>query len=70
MLDEKYGRHPVSDSRRPFTCALTGASYTTNEVKERVDYLARGLASEMQWRPNSGTEWDKVVAIYSLNSVS
>ena len=39
------------------------------EVKERVDYLARGLAKELGWQPNQGSEWDKVVAVFSVNTL-
>ena len=70
MLDEHHGRHPLGYSRPMFTCGLTGKEYSTLEVKERVDFLARGLAKELGWRPNQGTEWDKVIAVFSVNTVS
>ncbi|RLL95445.1 hypothetical protein CFD26_103828 [Aspergillus turcosus] len=69
MLNEKYGRHPVGQSRDPYTCGLTGKSYSVSQVAERVDLLARALAKEFNWAPNSGTEWDKTVAIFSLNTI-
>lgn len=69
MLDERYGRWPLKRSRPPFTCGLTGKQYSALEVKERVDYLARGLAKELGWSPNGGTEWDKVVGVFSVNTV-
>ncbi|KAF4255143.1 hypothetical protein KXW98_009382 [Aspergillus fumigatus] len=69
MLNEKYGRHPASQSRDPYTCGLTGKSYSVPQVTERVDLLARALARELNWAPNSGTEWDKTLAIFSLNTI-
>lgn len=69
ILDEKYGRAPLDKSRKPFVCGITGRGYTAAEVKLRVDYLARGLARDLGWEPNKGSEWDKVVAIFSLNTV-
>lgn len=69
MLNERYGRLPISQSRDPFTCAVTGKSYSAREVTERVDYLARGLAKELNWGVNEGTEWDKVLGIFSVNTV-
>ncbi|KAJ4352049.1 uncharacterized protein N0V89_007395 [Didymosphaeria variabile] len=69
ILDENYGRHPLGYSRPMFTCGMTGKEYSALEVKERVDYLARGLAKELGWRPNEGTEWDKVIGVYSLNTL-
>ncbi|KAF2469479.1 phenylacetyl-CoA ligase-like protein [Lindgomyces ingoldianus] len=69
MLEEHYGRHPLGYSKSPFTCGLTGKHYSSLEVKERVDYLARGLAKEFGWSPNEGSEWDKVVAVFSVNAL-
>jgi hypothetical protein len=69
MLEEHYGRHPLGYSRPMFTCGLTGKAYSALEVKERVDYLARGLAKELGWQPNKGSEWDKVIGVFSVNTV-
>ncbi|KAF9732435.1 AMP-binding enzyme [Paraphaeosphaeria minitans] len=69
IFDENYGRHPLGYSRPMFTCGITGKEYSTLEVKERVDYLARGLAKEFGWRPNEGSEWDKVIGVFSVNTL-
>jgi hypothetical protein len=71
MLEDNlgFGRYPLGYSRAPFICGLTGKSYSTLETKERVDYLARGLAKELGWQPNQGSEWDKVVGVFSVNAV-
>lgn len=69
ILDENYGRHPLGYSFAPFTCGLTGKSYSSLEVKERVDFLARGLAKELGFHPNKGSEWDKVIAVFSVNTL-
>ena len=69
MLNEEYGRHPLHHARPPFTCGLSGAEYSALEVRDRVEKLARGLANDLSWHPNKGTEWDKVVAVFSLNTV-
>lgn len=70
MLDENYGRYPLGYSNPPFTCGLTGKAYSALEVKERVDYLARALSKELHFDPNDGTEYDKVIAVFSVNTVS
>ena len=36
---------------------------------DRVDHLARALSKEFGWEPNKGTEWDKVIGIFALNTV-
>ncbi|KAE8393086.1 hypothetical protein BDV23DRAFT_180966 [Aspergillus alliaceus] len=69
MLNDHYGRAPLQESRDPFTCGITGKSYSVAQVAERVDYLARALAKEFNWAPNSGTEWDKALAVFSVNTI-
>jgi len=69
MKNEKYGRCPIAKSRNPFTCGLTGKTHTTAEFFERVDYLARALGQKMGWKPNEETPWDKVLNIFSVNTV-
>lgn len=69
MLNEKYGRHPLAQSREPFTCGIAGVGYSALQVRDRVEHLAKALLKEFAWDPNSGSEWDKVVAVFSLNTV-
>ncbi|KAL9595321.1 MAG: hypothetical protein Q9219_006517 [cf. Caloplaca sp. 3 TL-2023] len=69
MLDEKYGRYSLSNSRPPFTCGLTGDGYSALEVKGRVENLAKALSKELKWEPNQGTEWDRVAGIFSVNTI-
>lgn len=40
------------------------------DMRDRVDYLARGLSKELGFHPNEATEWDKVIAVFSVNTVS
>lgn len=69
MLNEQYGRLAHSSSRDPYTCGITGRTYTSRQVVDRVDHISRGLAKEFNWAPNKGTEWDKTIAVFSLNTV-
>jgi hypothetical protein len=69
ILNEKYGRVAHDSSRDPYTCGLTGKSYSSREVIDRVDHLARGLSKEFGWAPNQGSEWDKTLAVFALNTV-
>lgn len=70
IFDENYGRYPLGYSHPPFTCGITGKEYSALDVKDRVEALARGLAKELGWSPNKGTEWDKVIGVFSINTVS
>ncbi|KAI0130164.1 hypothetical protein BJ170DRAFT_618939 [Xylariales sp. AK1849] len=67
--NEKYGRFPVDKSRNPFTCGITGKTYSTVEMKERFELLARSLAKRLGWRANEETPWDKIVGVYAFNSI-
>lgn len=69
MFDENYGRHPLGYSLPPFTCGLTGRSYSAFEMKARVDHLSRALSKELGFKPHEGSEWDKVVGCFSLNTI-
>ncbi|KAF2636326.1 acetyl-CoA synthetase-like protein [Massarina eburnea CBS 473.64] len=69
ILEEHHGRYPLGYSRPMFTCGITGKEHTTLEVRDRVDYLARGLAKELGWQSNKGTEWDKIVGVFSVNTL-
>ncbi|KAI0413270.1 hypothetical protein F5X98DRAFT_352530 [Xylaria grammica] len=67
--NERYGRQPFGRSQNPFTCGLTGKTYTHAEMRERQELLARSLSKRLGWRPNEDTPWDKVIGLYSLNSI-
>lgn len=69
MYDERYGRFGTSKARNPYTCGVTGKTYTSKQVPERIDLLARAIAKRLGFSPNEGTEWDRVVAVYSVNTV-
>lgn len=67
--NEKYGRCPIARSRNPFTCSVTGKSFTASQMIEREEYLARAIAQNLGYDSHEGTEWDRVVAVFSLNTV-
>lgn len=70
MLDDRHGRCPLKSSRPPFVCGLSGKQYSAVEVRDRVDLLARGISQVTGWSPHRGSEWDKVGAVFSVNTVS
>lgn len=70
MLDEQYGRRPFSESWDPYTCGLSGRTITASQQKERVEKLSRALAKELGWGVNRGSEYEKVVGVFALNTVS
>ncbi|KAL8810983.1 MAG: hypothetical protein Q9223_007628 [Gallowayella weberi] len=68
MLNEQYGRKPLSDSRPPFTCGLTGHEYSAHEVKDRVYNLAKALSKELGWKPNGGSEEARIHRLSGISS--
>ncbi|RDW67404.1 acyl--CoA ligase [Aspergillus mulundensis] len=60
---------PQCGGKPPFVCAITGKSYSSKTVSDRVDFLSRALARELGWSPNEGSPEDKVVGIYSWNTL-
>lgn len=69
MYNPQHGRQALFRSRNPFTCGLTGRSYTTAEVRQRIDFIARGLAGRVGWSTTEYTEWSRVACVFSLNTV-
>jgi acyl-CoA synthetase (AMP-forming)/AMP-acid ligase II len=69
MSTEEYGRCAITKSRNPYTCGLTGKTRDAFEVIAREDYLARGIGQALKFDPQRGSEWDKVVGVYSFNTV-
>ena len=69
MLDEKHGRYPLRDAYPPFVCGLSGKSYTARQQVQRTLNLAKGFAEDLGWKVNDGTEFDKVLALFTHNTV-
>ncbi|TVY62490.1 Acyl-CoA ligase AFT1-1 [Fusarium oxysporum f. sp. cubense] len=67
--NETYGRYPVAKARNPFTCGFTGKTYSMAEVLQREEFMARAIAKRLGYDLSKGTEWDRVVCLFSLNTV-
>lgn len=70
MMSNEHLPCPLERARNPFTCGISGRTFTALQQKERVDLLKRSLSKELGFEVNKGTEWDKVVGIYAFNTVS
>jgi hypothetical protein len=69
LSNDQYGRHPLAQSRNPYTCGITGKTYTPAEVIRRTDLMARAIGKRLRFTPNEDTEWDRVVTLFSVNTV-
>lgn len=70
MFDEKHGRRPIAESLDSYICGITAKRVSARQQKDRVAWLATSLAQNLGWSVNEGSEFDKVVAIFALNTVS
>ncbi|RKK82615.1 hypothetical protein BFJ71_g15203 [Fusarium oxysporum] len=68
MSNDAYGRYPLANARSPFVCGLTGKSYTAAEVVEREKNLAKAISKKLE-STLGGPEWDRVVTVFSLNTI-
>jgi ribosome assembly protein SQT1 len=69
MLEDRHGRRPISDSLDAYTCGLSGRSISARQQKDNVDKLSRAFAQEFGWKVNEGSEYDKVIGVFALNTV-
>lgn len=69
MINPLHGRHPIERSRNPFTCGLSGKTFTFTQLSSRYDSLARAVGKRLGWSVNVETEWDKVACVFSFNTV-
>ena len=70
MFDEQNGRCPYAKSLDAYVCGRSGSRLTAVEYKSQVELLARALSKEFTWGVDTGSEFDKVVGIFALNTVS
>ncbi|KAL6857911.1 hypothetical protein ACO1O0_005357 [Amphichorda felina] len=69
MSNDKHRQQPLAKSRNPYTCGLSGKTYTAHEVVRRTDHLARAIGKRLAFDLNEGTEWDRVICLFSLNTI-
>jgi len=67
--NDDVARQAVENGKALFIDGISGNSYSRDALRQRVEWLASALAKELGWSPNEGSPWDKVVAIYSFNTV-
>lgn len=72
VLDSDNSHRAPKSSHPALVCGVTGKSYDLTTVRSRVDCIARSLRSIPVLQSSSVesvSEWNKVVAIYSLNTI-
>ncbi|KAG7061977.1 4-coumarate-CoA ligase [Colletotrichum scovillei] len=67
--DQSLPRLPSIPDTVPLCEFMFDEHISAQEQKSRVEALARSLALEFGWSVNQGSEFDKVVGIFALNTV-
>ena len=70
VFDDRYRPRKCKESPPPFIESVDGTLYTLRETQQRIEWLAAGLASQLQIKDDVGDVWDRVVSIFAVNSVS
>lgn len=70
VIERNHNLCEWSDDKPTVMCALSGKSYTMNDIKNRVLNLSKCLSKRLGWFPNEDSAWNKVVGILSYNTVS
>jgi hypothetical protein len=59
-----------NESPQPFLDSIDGLGFSVHETRQRVEWLAAGLAAHLNLDVNSENVFDKVVNIFAVNNVS
>ena len=70
VFSDRYRPRKCQDSPAPFIASVDGASYNVEETRQRIEWLATGLADRLQLKDTTGSEWNRVVSIFAVNNVS
>jgi hypothetical protein len=70
VFDDRYRHRKCDESPTPFVDYAEGTSYTVRETKQRIEWLAAGLAHHLGIGDVTGDVWDRVVSIFTVNNVS
>lgn len=70
VLEGRRSTLPQPSDKAAFLCAVSGKSYSIQQLEDCVESLAKSLCNELEWSPNRGSSWDKVIGIFCVNTVS
>lgn len=57
------------ESPKPFVDSINGHGYGVHETRQRIEWLAAGLASHLKLSSSTGDEFSRVVSIFAVNNV-
>lgn len=70
VFDDDYRPFKSNESPAPFIDGISGLAYTVLETRQRIEWLAAGLASQLGIDCAHGSALDRVISIFAVNNVS
>ena len=70
LFDDRLRPHKCQDSPSPFVDSIDGSGYSVQETRQRIEWLAAGLARQLGISDVTGDVWDRVVSVFAVNNVS
>ena len=70
VFNDGFRPHKCDDSPKPFVDSIDGLGYGVHETRQRIEWLAAGLAAQLSIRTTTGDGFDRVVSVFAVNNVS
>ncbi|KAJ6437386.1 phenylacetyl- ligase protein [Purpureocillium lavendulum] len=69
LFDDRYRPRKCADSPSPFVDSVDGSGHGVRETRQRIDWLAAGLASQLSIKDVTGDHWSRVVSLFAVNNI-
>lgn len=69
VTQRNHNLYDWSDDKATLICAISNKTYDMKTIKQRISRLSRSLSKELDWSSNAGSPWNKVIGIFSYNTV-
>ncbi|KAK0744381.1 hypothetical protein B0T21DRAFT_407489 [Apiosordaria backusii] len=69
LFDDRFRPRKCEDSGQPFVDSVSGSGYSISETRQRIEWLAAGLASKLGIHDISGDVWQRVVGLFAVNNI-
>ncbi|KAG9256005.1 uncharacterized protein F5Z01DRAFT_532953 [Emericellopsis atlantica] len=69
VFDDQYRPWSCAHSPNPFVDSVEGFGYSVHETRQRIEWLAAGLAAHLHVNVDSGHVFDRVVSVFAVNNI-
>lgn len=70
VFNDTIRPYRCDDSPKPFIDSVNGFGYSVDQTRQRVEWLASGLAAHLGFTAITDNVFDRVVSIFAVNNVS